>query len=120
MNKGKGMTITRGPSGAKVGPYGSKKNVQVLRGIILPPFKEMVLEPETVDDQEVFFVYHEHLLKKLETMGERDPVSKIEQFIEHGYLVRRTTAPNAISYYIFKYKSHGKEFQRKHPKDKAA
>jgi len=116
MNKGKGMEVTKGSNGRIVKLRDKTKHVQVLRGIILKVLLGMVTEPETVDEVAAFFIYHDHLLQKLEAMGERDPVSKINQLIDHGYLVYRTTAPDAISYYVFKYKSHGLEFRRRHPK----
>ena len=120
MKKGegleKGMVVTEGPNGPAVELPKRLKGVHVLKSIVDQLLKEMVTEPETVDGKEVRYIYHAHLLEKLEDMGERNPKSKINQLITACYLVQRTTAPDEISYYIFEYIEHGRKFRRQHPK----
>ena len=110
----KGTKVTKGPGGDEVELPQVPKHVQVLRSIALTLSQEMVLESETSDEQEIFYIYHEHLAQKLGDLGHKDPVSIINQLITHGYLVFRTTEPEPISYYIFESKKQGQEFKRKH------
>jgi hypothetical protein len=111
----KGKKVTKGPGGKEVKLGEKLNNVQVLRDIVTQLLGEMVFEHDNIDGERLKAVWHHHLRQKLEDMGERDPVSKINQLIQHGYLAYRTKAPYPISYFIFAYKSSGKKFQCKHP-----
>lgn len=108
--------VTKGPGGEEIELPRVPKHVQILRSIALTLIKEMALKSETVNEQQVSYLYHEHLVQKLSDLGHKNPVSTINQMITHNYLVFRTTEPDPVSYYIFDRKTQGQEFKQKQKK----
>jgi len=108
-----GEKVTKGPGGKEVKFKPGQKHVQVLRSIILRVIDGIPFETEMVDGEEVMVVFHKHLFQKLTDLKEGDPKTKINLLLDNGYLVIRSQAPEELSYYVFKFKTHGQRLKKK-------